>query len=602
MVVMLLSSLASISAAWKSMDYIAARYEASFEEAEVAQTDHLLNRLVAGQAWGRHSAEVADLAQELSQEPPMRTAVSAADANAIGPLLLNAWRRNTVTSGSVELLGVSVMRPDGSLLVEHAQNNIVRLPPEIVERLRTRQGSDRLARMRHVWLDSDTPRMTVVVPVGGLRVNGYLAVHVNPLSPLKNLDRDIGSDVEFLKLGSDVSLGQLTDYKIANGAVTQTALFVVQGPEGKPVFRARLIRDVTTSKTQMTESRFSALSLLLAVIALISLATIIGVLLILQRIAARDAEVARAEGEARLLAMEARRQEESSSKDAMEAEKKNALAMLADKLEGSVQAVAIALGAGFSQIAGHANDMTILSARTMDEAATASAESSKASSNAQSVSAATLQLTASIQEIGLQVARAGEMGNRAVEHAAMISGKVDALSGATQRIGEVLILINAIAGQTNLLALNATIEAARAGEAGKGFAVVASEVKQLAAQTAKATHDIVEQISAVQGATSLVTEAITSFFSAISEIAVTQANIAGSVHEQQVATAEIARNMVDTSSGADAITQSVSVVHAAAGETGAKAEELKLSANLLDREAQRLKDEVAQFIGHMRAA
>ncbi|WP_227586235.1 methyl-accepting chemotaxis protein, partial [Klebsiella aerogenes] len=64
---------------------------------------------------------------------------------------------------------------------------------------------------------------------------------------------------------------------------------------------------------------------------------------------------------------------------------------------------------------------------------------------------------------------------------------IRALSDAAEKIGQVIELINTIAGQTNLLALNATIEAARAGEAGKGFAVVASEVKQLAAQTARAT-------------------------------------------------------------------------------------------------------------------
>jgi methyl-accepting chemotaxis protein len=67
-----------------------------------------------------------------------------------------------------------------------------------------------------------------------------------------------------------------------------------------------------------------------------------------------------------------------------------------------------------------------------------------------------------------------ESTRKAVDEASRTNETVQGLVEATQRIGEVVSLINDIAEQTNLLALNATIEAARAGEAGKGFAVVAS--------------------------------------------------------------------------------------------------------------------------------
>ena len=73
------------------------------------------------------------------------------------------------------------------------------------------------------------------------------------------------------------------------------------------------------------------------------------------------------------------------------------------------------------------------------------------------------------------------MATEAVDQARKTNDRVSQLSKAAARIGDVVELINTIAGQTNLLALNATIEAARAGEAGRGFAVVASEVKALAA-------------------------------------------------------------------------------------------------------------------------
>src|SRR6202035_4993165 len=100
-----------------------------------------------------------------------------------------------------------------------------------------------------------------------------------------------------------------------------------------------------------------------------------------------------------------------------------------------------------------------------------------------------------------------EVASRAVKDARRTSHSMIQLGSAATRIGEVIGLIQAIAGQTNLLALNATIEAARAGEAGRGFAVVASEVKSLASQTAKATEEVATQIGAIQSAAGDATEA-----------------------------------------------------------------------------------------------
>ena len=117
------------------------------------------------------------------------------------------------------------------------------------------------------------------------------------------------------------------------------------------------------------------------------------------------------------------------------------------------------------------------------------------------------------------------------------------LATAASRIGEVIGLIQAIAGQTNLLALNATIEAARAGEAGRGFAVVASEVKTLASQTAKATEEIATQIGAIQSAAGEPPRRSSRSTAIISEMSGIAARVAAAVEEQSAAVASIAKGV-----------------------------------------------------------
>jgi methyl-accepting chemotaxis protein len=161
------------------------------------------------------------------------------------------------------------------------------------------------------------------------------------------------------------------------------------------------------------------------------------------------------------------------------------------------------------------------------------------------VASASVQLSASIQEISQQAQNALGMAERVGDVGQHVRTTIGELSEAVGRIGEVTRLIEEIAEQTNLLALNATIEAARAGDAGRGFAVVAGEVKQLAGNTAKATQEISQQIQSVASVTQSAVEAVARIAAIIDEMRGVNGAIASAVEEQSAATGEISQSVTN---------------------------------------------------------
>jgi len=176
------------------------------------------------------------------------------------------------------------------------------------------------------------------------------------------------------------------------------------------------------------------------------------------------------------------------------------------------------------------------------------------------------------------------------------------LSRAAQKIGDVVKLITAIAEQTNLLALNATIEAARAGDAGRGFAVVAAEVKSLANQTAKATDEISNHISGMQGATQESVTAIKQIGATIGQISTIALSIANAVEQQGAATQAIARNVQNVAHGTREAAADIMQVNRGATETGSASGEVLGSARALSSESTRLRSELDRFMATIRAA
>jgi methyl-accepting chemotaxis protein len=239
-------------------------------------------------------------------------------------------------------------------------------------------------------------------------------------------------------------------------------------------------------------------------------------------------------------------------------------------------------------------------AQTLTTAVAAASE--EASTNVQSVASATEEMASSVNEISRQVQESARMAGEAVDQARKTNDRVSELSKAAARIGDVVELINTIAGQTNLLALNATIEAARAGEAGRGFAVVASEVKALAEQTAKATGEIGQQITGIQAATQDSVGAIKEISGTIEKLSEISSTIAAAVEEQGAATQEISRNVQQAAQGTQQVSSNITDVQRGAAETGSASSQVLAAAQSLSSDSNRLKLEVGKFLSTVRAA
>ncbi len=216
-------------------------------------------------------------------------------------------------------------------------------------------------------------------------------------------------------------------------------------------------------------------------------------------------------------------------------------------------------------------------------------------SNLQQAASSMDQITSTVQQSSeaargaMSMARSNaEVAQRGGQVVGQVVSTMDEIHTSSQKIHDIIGVIDGIAFQTNILALNAAVEAARAGEAGRGFAVVAGEVRSLAQRSAEAAREIKSLISAsverVEAGTQLVHQA----GKTIRDIVDNAQKVSSFIADITEATAQQAQ-------GLSAVNATVSDLDQVTQQNAALVEQSAAAAESLQEQAQRLANLVSVF-------